>query len=61
MGRHHRSHIIVPLASPPVWSARAQYVSTLVNVLENQFNETGIVDHALADRIESVLWPVTSQ
>lgn len=36
---------------------RAKYALSLIGVLERRCSETGALDDALADRIESVLWP----
>ena len=68
MGRHSRTHLILPLIRPiePVTPApdsprdrlRARYASTLIDVLAKRIAETGELDEALADKIELLLWPL---
>lgn len=66
MGKHSRSHLIMPLVLPRQLprppqesredSLRARYASTLINVLNRRIAETGELDTELADKIEAVLW-----
>lgn len=55
-----RSHLILSLSpayTDPTEAHRAHYASVLLAELVRRFKASGEVDFALADRIETVLWP----
>ena len=65
-----RSHLILPIFTPPSHfeTRRAEilgqpnpvvvrYVGVLLDILDRRIAETGDLDYALADKIESFLFP----